>query len=198
MIILAIKLFDNHPDYLEQRTPEVLINKYIWEQFKLADENFYDLYIENGKRFVPIFPVNDPNAGAISWGSRPYILYDNFVRARTGREKYFYPIKSQQMLYSIRGAEVQDVYAMRHLIITALDREDAAAEDVNEFVGPSGVKFQCINAYQVTYMKDATNLDTTRTPYQTDLIVKFDYHIIPPQVGSASAGYTDEPGYLYY
>lgn len=162
---------------LSDKTPEVLVNKYVWEQFRLNDEDFYNEYVENGRRFIPIFPVNDPNAGAISWGSRPYILYDNFVKARTGKDKYFYPIKSQQMLYSISGASVEDVYAMRHIMLSSLDREDAAAEDINNFVGPSDVKFQCVNAYQVTYMKDATNLDTTRTPYQTDLIVKFDYHV---------------------
>lgn len=192
--------------HLEKSTPELFINKYVWEQFRLNDEDFYNEYVENGRRFVPIFPVNDPNAGAISWGSRPYILYDNFVKARTGKDKYFYPIKSQQMLYSIRGASVEDVYAMRHIMISALDREDAAAEDVNKFASTSNtepnkpplVYFQCINAYQVTYMKDATNLDTTRTPYQTDLIVKFDYHIIPPQIGTASAGFTSASGYLYY
>ena len=196
--------------HLQKSTPELFINKYVWEQFRLNDEDFYNEYIENGKRFVPIFPVNDPNAGAISWGSRPYILYDNFVKARTGKDKSFYPIKSQQMLYSIRGASVEDVYAMRHIMLSSLDREDAAAEDINNFISitnsdplkPSLVNFQCINAYQVTYMKDATNLDTTRTPYQTDLIVKFDYHIIPPQIpivaGTASAGFVSASGYLYY
>ena len=196
--------------HLEKSTPELFINKYVWEQFRLNDEDFYNEYIENGKRFVPIFPVNDPNAGAISWGSRPYILYDNFVKARTGKDKYFYPIKSQQMLYSIRGASVEDVYAMRHIMLSSLDREDAAAEDINNFISitnsdplkPPLVNFQCVNAYQVTYMKDATNLDTTRTPYQTDLIVKFDYHIIPPQIpivaGTASAGFVSASGYLYY
>jgi hypothetical protein len=164
-------------DGLSTKTPELLVNRYVWEQFRLADETFYNQYRNNGIGFVPIFPINDPNASNIAWGSRPYILYDNFVKARTGKDKYFYPIKSQQMLYSIRGASVEDVYAMRHVMLSSLDREDAAAEDINEFVGPSDVKFQCVNAYQVTYMKDATNLDTTRTPYQTDLIVKFDYHV---------------------
>lgn len=200
-----MKLAINIP-HLEKSTPELFINKYVWEQFKINDEDFYNEYVENGRRFIPIFPVNDPNAGAISWGSRPYILYDNFVKARTGKDKYFYPIKSQQMLYSIRGASVEDVYAMRHIMLSSLDREDAAAEDVNNFASltnadpnkPPLVKFQCINAYQVTYMKDATNLDTTRTPYQTDLIVKFDYHIIPSQIGTASAGFTSASGYLYY
>ena len=166
---------------IEKKTPALLINKYIWEQFKNSDENFYNEYVDNGKRIVPIFPVNDPSAGSISWGSRPYIIYDNFVKARIGKDKYFYPVKSEQMLYSIRGADVKEISAMRHLIISALDREDAAAEDIHKFLGQEGiesdVRFQCVNAYQVTYMKDATNLDTTRTPYQTDLIVKFDYHV---------------------
>lgn len=166
---------------LESRTPELLINKYIWEQFRLADQNFYDVYINNGIRYVPIFPLNDGNAdGNLTLvGDKPYILYDNFVKARTGQDRYFYPIKSQQMLYSIKGATVKEVYAMRQIIIGALDREDAAAEDVNNFVGVSDIKFQCINAYQVTYMKDSTNLDTTRSPYTADLIVKFDYHMNP-------------------
>ena len=195
---------------LNTNTPELFINKYVWEQFRLADETFYNQYKNNGVSFVPIFPINDPNASNIAWGSRPYILYDNFVKARTGKDKYFYPIKSQQMLYSIRGASVEDVYAMRHIMLSSLDREDAAAEDINNFISitnsdplkPPLVNFQCINAYQVTYMKDATNLDTTRTPYQTDLIVKFDYHIIPPQIpivaGTASAGFVSASGYLYY
>ena len=168
---------------LEKRTPELLINKYVWEQFRLADESFYNQYRNNGIPLVPIFPLNDSNADArlALVGDKPYILYDNFVKARTGKDRYFYPIKSQQMLYSIKGATIEEVYGIRHIIISALDREDAAASDIQDYLKTEGidsdVQFHCINAYQVTYMKDSTNLDTTRTPYTTDLIVKFDYHI---------------------
>ena len=187
--------------------PENIINRYVWEQFKTQAPAFYNLYPQTagGSDLIPFFPSGAGNIPPeILDGDLPYIVFDKFTKVRTGAYKYFYPIKSEQMRYTIYGGSLYgeaanggDRYGntinLTSLITLVLDREDDAANDINEFaeelydnypVSASAsvydyykYRFQCINDFQSGYaesQQDVSNLMEYRP--SRDLIIKYDYH----------------------
>jgi hypothetical protein len=187
--------------------PENVINRYVWEQFKTQAPAFYNLYPETvgGSQLIPFFPAGAGNVPPeILENDLPYIVFDKFTKVRTGSYKYFYPVKSEQMRYTIYGGSLYgeaangaDRYGttitLTSLITLILDREDAAADDINEFaeelyddypVSASAsvydylkYRFHCINVFQSGYaesQQDVSNLMEYRP--SRDLIIKYDYH----------------------
>lgn len=187
--------------------PENVINRYVWEQFKTQAPAFYNLYPETvgGSQLIPFFPAGAGNVPPeILENDLPYIIFDKFTKVRTGSYKYFYPVKSEQMRYTIYGGSLYgeaangaDRYGttitLTSLITLILDREDAAADDINEFaeelyddypVSASAsvydylkYRFHCINVFQSGYaesQQDVSNLMEYRP--SRDLIIKYDYH----------------------
>ena len=155
--------------------PEIIINKYVWRQFQLAKPTIYAKYGTT----IPIFPIADTKAGDTAWGNKPYIIYDSFVRPRS-MNKYFYPVKCAQMMYSIKGT-IAEIYEWRDFIINVLDREDKAAYAINQYAGTTlandELYFHCVNAMQVKYVGSTTQQTGTSKLYSTELIVKYDYHM---------------------
>ena len=183
--------------------PENIINEYVWEQFKTKAPNFYNLYppTAGGSQLIPFFPAGTGNLPPeILDGDLPYIIFDKFTKVRTGSYKYFYPIKSEQMRYTIYGGSLYgqaqngaDRYGttitLTSLITAILDREDTAAEEINEFTKNLPdyndndyepmfqYYFQCVNVFQSGYaesQQDVANLMEYRP--SRDLIIKYDYH----------------------
>lgn len=155
--------------------PELIINSYVWEQFRISKPSIYADYTNR-----PFVPVRDYGSD-YPWDNKPYIVYDSFIKARTAR-KYFYPVKAGQMMYSIKGG-IGEIYEWRDFISNVLDREDDAAFDINEYAGESGnfdpltVKFHCINTSQANYIGNTTEEQGQRREYSSNLIIKYDYHI---------------------
>jgi hypothetical protein len=153
---------------------ETAINKYVWKQFEISKPNIYSLYGNT----TPIFPVSDNVSGNAKWSEKPYIIYDSFAKGRT-TNKYFYPIKSSQMMYSIKG-KIEEIFEWRDFIINVLDREDAAAFDINEFAGQNiagfNLRLHCINVSQVNYIGNSSESSGTKKAFSTNLIIKYDYH----------------------
>ena len=184
--------------------PEQIINLYVWEQFKTYAPEFYRMYApvvgNQNLGIVPFFPSPASNLPtAVIENDLPYIVFDKFSRVRGGY-KYFYPIKTDQMRYTIVGGSLYDInrnqqdrYAttinLTSLIQNILDREDDAAQDINEFTktlpdynDPSYPElnkyyFHCVNVYQSGFtdtqqdVSDFMEYNPTR-----DLIIKYDYH----------------------
>jgi hypothetical protein len=182
--------------------PENIINLYVWEQFKTYAPAFYNLYgpTSGGPDIVPFFPAPANNLPtAVLDNDLPYIMFDKFSRVRSGY-KYFYPIKTDQMRYTIVGGSLYDInrnqqdrYAttinLTSLIQNILDREDDAARDINEFTKTladynddnypelNKYYFHCVNVYQSGFtdtqqdVADFMEYNPTR-----DLIIKYDYH----------------------
>jgi hypothetical protein len=127
--------------------PEQIINLYVWEQFKKYAPDFSNLYANGdpGARIVPFFPAPANNLPSqVIDNDLPYVVFDKFSRVRTGSQKGFYPIKTDQMRYTIHGGSLYDInkfqndrfettYNLTALVQSILDREDDAARDINEF-----------------------------------------------------------------
>jgi len=183
--------------------PENIINQYVWEQFKTKAPEFYNLYppLSGGNNFIPFFPSGTGNIPPeILDGDLPYIIFDKFTKVRTGQYKYFYPIKSDQMRYTIYGgslygepSNVTDRYGvtiqLTSLISMILDREDDAASDINEFsktlpeysgsTYPAEFRyyFHCVNVFQSGYAESQTDVANLMNYMpKRDLIIKYDYH----------------------
>jgi len=196
--------------------PENVINRYVWEQFKYRAPGFYNSYPKTvgGKDIIPFFPAGTGNIPPeVLENDLPYIVFDKFTRVRTGSHKYFYPVKSDQMRYTIYGGSLPEypykfidgkensefyytpnfgfdrygfTIGLTSLITLILDREDAAARDINEFGKdiPGYLSqedyftynFHCINVFQSGYaesQQDVANLMEYRPT--RDLIIRYDY-----------------------
>lgn len=155
------------------RYPELIINSYVWNQFEIAKPSIYSQYTAS-----PFIPVRDMGSN-YPWGTKAYIVYDSFAKPRTAN-RYFYPVKSGQLMYSIKGS-ISEIYEWRDFIINVLDREDAAAQDINEYAGENLTNlrsyFHCINAYQMNYISNNTEQTGQQKQFSTNLIIKYDYHI---------------------
>lgn len=155
------------------RYPELIINSYVWKQFEIAKSSIHADYAA-----TPFIPVRDMSS-EYPWGTKPYIVYDSFTKPRS-TNRYFYPVKSGQLMYSIKGS-ISEIYEWRDFIINVLDREDVAAQEINEYAGENLANvrsyFHCINAYQMNYIGNTTEQQGQRKQFSTNLIVKYDYHI---------------------
>jgi hypothetical protein len=182
--------------------PEQIVNLYVWEQFKTYAPQFASLYppSSGGNEIVPFFPAPVSNLPLqVLEEDLPYIVFDKFSRVRGGY-KYFYPIKTDQMRYTIHGGSLWDINKFERdrygttvnltsLIQNILDREDDAAQDINEFTKnlpdyndpnyPELNKyyFHCVNVYQSGFTDNQQDVSDFMEYNPTrDLIIKYDYH----------------------
>ena len=183
--------------------PEQIINLYVWDQFKVYAPQFTSLYppSSGGSEIVPFFPSPASNLPShVLENDLPYIVFDKFSRIRGGY-KYFYPIKTDQMRYTVHGGSLWNVnkfqqdrfettYNLTALIQNILDREDDAAQDINEFAKTlpgyaqsqdgkdlNQYYFHCINVYQSGFTDNQQDVSDFMEYNPTrDLIIKYDYH----------------------
>jgi hypothetical protein len=172
--------------------PTANILKYAFEEIIQLPEFEYlnNIIDENGQRIQPIVPQTIVNSGAsflsfdtVTNPSQVSIVHDEFIKQRSGSMKYFYPIKGVQSRVKISHGTLSDLMALKYKFLEIIDREDAAAEDINawmkdQYGGSQKIYFHCINAYETTYMTDATNLDDQRNVFSGDIIIKADYHTV--------------------
>jgi hypothetical protein len=165
--------------------PTANILKYAFEEIIQLPEFEYlnNIIDENGQRIQPIVPQTIVNSGAsflsfdtVTNPSQVSIVHDEFIKQRSGSMKYFYPIKGVQSRVKISHGTLSDLMALKYKFLEIIDREDAAAED--QYGGSQKIYFHCINAYETTYMTDATNLDDQRNVFSGDIIIKADYHTV--------------------
>ena len=186
--------------------PEHIINRYVWEQFKTYAPNFYSLYAptSGGSEIIPFFPAPASNVPAeMIESDKPYIIFDKFSRVR-GASNNLYPVKTDQMRYTIVGGVVdgvrtgqsygqRDRYAttidLSSLIYRILDREDASAHDINQFAKtlpgyldndyPEMYRyyFHNFNVYQSGFTDTQSDVENFMEYNPTrDLIIRYDYH----------------------
>jgi hypothetical protein len=153
--------------------PILYVNKYLWAKMCEIDTTMPTTY----KNIVPFFPLADSRAGDAGWGSKPYVVYDMMFKLRG---KPFYPVKKVQVLYFVRGT-AEDVIAWSNAIGIILDREDAAAQDINEHFASlnqdAGVYFHRLRIMQVDMVNDNRQDLSVRQQYTASLVVEMEYHI---------------------
>ncbi len=141
----------------------------------------------SGLMVVPIYPVTNAGTQLPAVESAPNfltIIYDDFIKSRSGEYKYFYPIKGVQSRFKVTTNDYAVTRIITNRLVEIIDREDEAASDINGFMrqyygGNHRIMLHCVNAYQTTYLKDATTIDDQRNVFSQDIIIKADYHMLP-------------------
>ena len=108
------------------------------------------------------------------------IMYDRLMRLRPNA---FYRHKREQLVYFIYSTNMDSLYGALRVISDCLDREDAAAEDLNKWLGanqdkvpPLNVKFHNLKVFQADESRDVAELASARTVFVNKIIVEYDYH----------------------
>lgn len=182
------------PNVLDTGFPPTFINAYLQaqlEEFGLIGEAQALLPAP----FVPAqFPTNIEDLYndqiLIRQTDAPILfVYDRLMRFRPTP---FYRNKREQLIYFIYSANVDNLINTVRIMTDALDREDAAAQDVNAWCAknpiaggnnqlvPYNVFFHSIRVYQADESRDVVELASARTLYVNKLIIEYDYHTKTP------------------
>ena len=164
--------------------PPSYINMYIKQQ--LSDFGILSGY----EQMEPIFPVSPTNLddvfknyiGAPGEENPLLIQYDRMIRFRPNP---FYAHKREQLMYTLYCTKMDKIYDATRIIFESLDREDAAAQDINKYVQSEynagnittpNVMFHNLRVYQADETRDLIELASVRTTYANKIIVEYDYH----------------------
>lgn len=108
------------------------------------------------------------------------IVYDRLIRFRPSP---FYRRKREQLIYFLYSTDVGKLIDCVRVISDALDREDAAAQDINSWMlsnknvlPPLNVYFHNVRVYQADESRDVAELASARTLFVNKMIIEYDYH----------------------
>lgn len=177
------------PNIKDTAFAPTFINNYVNEQLALFGLISEGPTIPNQAGFNPMIPAQYPTSIedlyndtiSIQQVESPIlIIYDRMMRFRPTP---FYRHKREQLIYFIYSSDVSKLIDAVRIITEALDREDAAAEDVNRYSAenatgenPAKVYFHNIRVYQVDESRDVAELASARTLFVNKVIVEYDYH----------------------
>ena len=166
--------------------PPIFVNQYIVEQLKLFD------ILTGFEQMVPLFPTTPTNIedvfknyiGAPGVDDPLLIQYERLIRFRPSP---FYRRKREQLVYYLYCTDLSKITDAHRIISDALDREDAAAQDVNAYCAsvstealPFNIYFHNMRVYQADETRDILELASARTVYANKLIIEYDYHSNTP------------------
>lgn len=174
------------PNIQNTAFPPFFINQYVIEQLKLFG------ILSGTEQMVPIFPTTPTNIdevfrnyiGAPNIDNPVLIQYERLIRFRPGP---FYRHKREQLVYYLYCTDLSKIMNSHRIIVDALDREDAAAQDINEYCAsiateamPYNVFFHNVRVFQVDETRDVMDLAAARTISANKIVIEYDYHTKDP------------------
>lgn len=159
--------------------PPVLINKYIIDQLK----NFG--IVTGIEGIEPIVPVQSTSIDDLFdeitvTGDAFLIAYDRLIRYNSDTQ---YWNKREQLVYTIHSSDSAQGLDISRVIVEALDREDAAAQDVNAWLTANSDKFPALNVFfhnfrvfQIDETRDILELGSVKFNWRGKIIIEYDYH----------------------
>lgn len=169
--------------------PPTFINAYIHDELKV-----FGLMPSVGEPFQPFFPAQAPDSVEGIYNDIPFIrnnpdttivIFDRLMRFRPNT---FYRHKREQLIYFIYSPNLSKLLDTTRVIIECLDREDAAAQDLNAWIAandiedengnviPKNVFFHNMKVYQADESRDILELASARTLVLNKLVIEYDYH----------------------
>lgn len=165
--------------------PPHWINAYIFA--KLSE--YEDIGIAVGQEIIPIFAISPVSIDdvykqltqTVNVENPLLIQYDRMIKLRPST---LYPHKREQALYYIYSTALANVNNATTIISQLLDREDAAAQDVNSWVSKNKDKFTItpnvffhnIKVYQTDEARSLMSSVSVRTMYVAKVIIEYDFH----------------------
>jgi len=177
--------------------PPVFLNAYVLEElkkFKGVDGN--PLMPIGPEPFQPFFPAQVPDSVEGIYNDIPFIrnnpdttviIFDRLMRFRPTP---FYKHKREQLIYFIYSPNLSKLIDTTRVIIECLDREDAAAQDLNLWISQNDVLdeneeviaknvfFHNLKVYQADESRDIIELASARTLGLNKLVIEYDYHTV--------------------
>jgi hypothetical protein len=181
--------------------PPTFVNAFINSELKE-----FGLMPTGPEPFQPFFPAQLPENVEGIYDGTPFIrnnpdttviIFDRLIRFRPSP---FYRHKREQLVYFIYSPSLSKLIDTTRVIIECLDREDAAAQDLNLWISqndvlddngdpiPKNVFFHNIKVYQLDESRDILELSSARTLGLNKLVIEYDYHT--QAVGSLAQRYT--------
>lgn len=162
--------------------PPLLLNKYVLSQLEL-----HGLWTQREDKLEPIIPVQSTNIDDLFDEITPtidpfLIVYDRLVRYKPNA---FYRHKRDQLVYTIHTLNDEQMFDISRVITEALDRQDAAAQDINQWLVENpdritnlnnNVFFHSLRVFQADETRDLVELGSIRFNYRNKIIVEYDYH----------------------
>lgn len=150
--------------------PAITINGYVWNVMKQIEPTFNKQYGQT----IPFFPVSDAKSGTKSWENKPYVIYNRIIK---NRDRAFYPIKREHLLYAVKGT-VKDSIEWSMAIQYILDRMDDAAQDINDWnrsqTTPANIYFHHLRVFQ---SQGTENREFSSRPYSiAQFTIEAEYH----------------------
>jgi hypothetical protein len=114
-------------------------------------------------------------------------MFDRLIRFRPNA---FYRNKREQLVYFIYAPDLTKLFDATRVIIECLDREDAAAQDLNSWLSTNDIEdengnaitknvmFHNIKVYQADEARDIAELASARTLFLNKLVIEYDYHTV--------------------
>ena len=181
--------------------PPTFVNAFVNSELKE-----FGLMPSGPEPFQPFFPAQVPDSVEGIYNDIPFIrnnpdttviIFDRLIRFRPTT---FYRHKREQLIYFIYSPNLTKLLDTTRVIIECLDREDAAAQDLNLWISqndvldengdpiPKNVFFHNVKVYQADESRDILELASARTLGLNKLIIEYDYHT--QAVGSLAQRYT--------
>jgi hypothetical protein len=169
--------------------PPTFVNAFVNSELKE-----FGLMPTGPEPFQPFFPAQVPDSVEGIYNDIPFIrnnpdttviIFDRLIRFRPTT---FYRHKREQLIYFIYSPNLSKLIDTTRVIIECLDREDAAAQDLNLWISqndildesgnaiPKNVFFHNIKVYQADESRDILELASARTLALNKLVIEYDYH----------------------
>ena len=174
--------------------PTLYINEYLYSIISQYDDinMSRNLNVPNYIPFLPAGVTSDLDAfyrglstASGFEGELPAtIFYDRLIRIRNSP---FYVGKKEQALYTIY-ARASDAHSIGLIISQVLDREDAAAQDLNKWIHenreyliskgfPMKIFFKSMRVFQIDESRDLLELQSFKAGTMHKYVVEYDYHL---------------------
>lgn len=177
---------------------------HIWVNHFVAQElNKYEdcgVTLPTTGNIIPFFPAAPTNIEQVyqdllinTGDQNPLMVsYDRMLRFRPNT---LYVHKREQLMYYLYNGSVDTLFNAGNILSQLLDREDAAAQELNAWMtqkqassnpivdSSSGIPlalnifFRNLRVYQADESRDLIELGTVKTVYANKYIVEYDYHI---------------------
>jgi len=171
--------------------PPLFVNAFVYSELKE-----FELMPTGPEPFQPFFPAQVPDSVEGIYNDIPFIrnnpdttviIFDRLMRFRPTP---FYKHKREQLIYFIYSPNLSKLFDTTRVIIECLDREDAAAQDLNSWIVnndiedengnviPKNVFFHNLKVYQADESRDIIELASARTLGLNKLVIEYDYHTV--------------------
>jgi hypothetical protein len=155
------------------KLPIVLINNYLWDLASGSVSGVAQVssavWNVPSYTYKPFYPVHENNAPESA--TMPYVLYDFLFDKPTDT---FWPMNKEQAIYSIVG-DIPQIFYVKNFIYENLQKFDKSAQEINNYIKDSDVKFKCIHVSQNNYISEEKRSDSVKPKYITTLTLSYDY-----------------------